>query len=203
MIDDLLAWLEQSEGPLAYLVLALAGGVEYVVPPLPGDTIVLFGAALAGTAGYSLWLVYACLTGGSIGGSLLAYSFGAWIGKNEQRWPRFMRGDKTRERIHTVVRRFERHGAIYLSINRFLPAFRAVFFVAAGMAGLPLWKVVVFGGASAAAWNAGLLGLGYALGHNHQEVRRVYREYTVVSLAVIGVVVLVLVGRWLWRKRAA
>ena len=203
MIEDLLSWLEQSEGPLAYLVLALAGSIEYVVPPFPGDTIVLFGSVLAGTAGYSVWLVYTCLTGGSIGGSLLAYAFGAWIGRNEERWPRFMRGEKTRERIRTVIRRFERHGAAYLAINRFLPAFRAVFFLAAGMAELSVWKVIVFGGASAAVWNAGILGLGYALGHNYEDLQRVYREYTVVSLAVVGAIALFFVVRWLWRRRGA
>ena len=203
MIEDLLSWLERSEGPLAYLVLALAGSVEYVVPPLPGDTFVLFGSVLAGTAGYSVWLVYASLTGGSIAGSLVAYGFGAWVGKSEEKWPRFMRGKKTRDRIRTVVRRFERHGAAYLAINRFLPAFRAVFFVAAGMAKLPVWKVVVFGGLSAAVWNAAILGLGYALGHNYDDLQRVYREYTLVSLAVVGAIVLAFGVRWLWRKRAA
>lgn len=203
MIEDLLSWLERSEGPLAYLVLALAGSIEYVVPPFPGDTIVLFGSVLAGTARYDVFLVYACITGGSIGGSLIAYAFGAWIGRHEEKWPRFMRGEKTRDRIETVIRRFERHGAAYLAINRFLPAFRAVFFLAAGMAELPVWKVIVFGGLSAAVWNAGILGLGYALGHNYEQLQGVYSDYTAISLGVIGAIALFFVVRWLRRKRAA
>lgn len=202
MIEDLLEWLERSEGPLSYLVLALAGSIEYLVPPFPGDTIVLFGSVLAGTAGYSAWLVYLCVTSGSIVGGVCTYGVGAWIGKREEKWPGFLRGEKTRDRIGTVIRRFERHGAVYLALNRFLPAFRAVFFLAAGMAKLPLWKVIVFGGLSAAVWNAALLGLGFALGHNFDELKRVYEEYTLVTLAVVGVIAAGFGIRWLWRKRA-
>ena len=202
MIEDLLDWLEHSEGPLSYLVLALAGSIEYVIPPFPGDTIVLFGSVLAGTAGYSVWLVYACVTAGSIAGGLCTYGVGAWMGQREDKWPGFLRGDKTRERLHTVIRRFERHGAVYLALNRFLPAFRAVFFLAAGMAKLPVWKVIVFGGLSAAVWNAGLLALGFALGHNFDELKRVYEEYTLITLVVVGAVALAFGARWLWRKRA-
>lgn len=186
---------------MAYLVLALAGAIEYVVPPLPGDTVTLFGAVLAGTAGYSLGLVYGCVTVGAIGGSLVAYAFGLWAGRNERRWPRWLRGEKTSRRIHTVIARFERNGAAYLAVNRFLPALRAVFFVAAGMAELPLWKVVVFGGLSAAVWNAGILAVGWAVGHNFDRLRSIYEQYTTWSLVVVGLLVLALVARWVWMRR--
>ena len=202
MLEDLLTWLEQSEGPLAYLVLGLAGALEYVVPPFPGDTVTLFGTVLAGTAGYSVALVYTSITVGAIGGSLLAYAFGLWLGRNEERWPRWLRGDKTVERIHTVIRRFDKHGAAYLAVNRFLPAFRAVFFVAAGMAELPLWKVIVFGGLSAAVWNAGILALGYAVGHNFDELKGIYQQYTLAAFAVVGAIALFFIVRWVWRKRS-
>lgn len=202
MIEDLLRWLEQSEGPLTYLALTLAGAIEYVVPPFPGDTVTVFGTVLAGTAGYSAVLVYLCITGGAIGGSLIAYGFGLWVGRHEDRWPRWLRGGKTAERIHTVIHRFEKHGAAYLAVNRFLPAFRAVFFVAAGMAELPVWKVVVFGGLSAAVWNAGILALGWAVGHNFEELRDIVEQYTVWSLAVVGLVVVAFVVRWIWQKRS-
>lgn len=202
MLEDLLTWLEQSEGPLAYLVLGLAGAIEYVVPPFPGDTVTLFGTVLAGTAGYSVALVYASITAGAIGGSLLAYAFGLWLGRNEERWPRWLRGEKTVQRIQTVIRRFDKHGAVYLAINRFLPAFRAVFFVAAGMAQLPVWKVIVFGGLSAAVWNAGILALGFAVGHNFDELKAIYHQYTLAAFGVVGAVVLFFVVRWIWQKRA-
>ena len=187
---------------LPYAVLGGAAALEYVFPPLPGDTVTLFGAFLAASAGYSPWLVYAVLTAGALGGSLVAYAFGAWVGRNEDRWPRFMRGDRTRRAIRTACDRFERHGAAYLVINRFLPALRAVFFVAAGMAGMPVWKVAVFGGVSAAIWNALILAAGYGLGANWERLRTFYETYTKWTLAAVAALVLVLFARWLIGRRA-
>jgi membrane protein DedA with SNARE-associated domain len=200
MVDELLIWLSEQEGPAAYLVLALASALEYIAPPLPGDTVALFGTFLAATAGYDPLLVYLVLTGGSIGGSLVAWSFGLYIGRHESRWPRFLRGDATRGRIRRVIERFESHGAIYLSLNRFLPALRALFFVAAGMAGMRAWKVVVFGGLSAAVWNLLILLVGFGVGENWEKLASLSEGYTYASLGLIGLVALGFGVRWLIRR---
>lgn len=202
IIEELLRWLQESEGPLAYLVLALAGAIEYVLPPFPGDTVTLFSTVLAGSAGYGLGLVYVCLTVGAIAGSLIAYAFGGWIGRHEERWPRFLRTPRNVGRIEALLERFRRHGAAYLAINRFLPAFRSLFFVTAGMAGLPVWKVVVFGGLSAAAWNLLIIAVGWAVGNNFDALRDIYDQYTFWSLAAVAALVCALVARHLWRSRA-
>ncbi len=200
MIDELLAWLSEREGPLGYLVLAAASAIEYIVPPLPGDTVTLFGTFLAATAGYSVALVYLTLTGGSIAGSLAAWGFGRYLGRHEAGWPGFLQREGTRRGIHRIIDGFERHGGLYLAINRFLPAVRSLFFVAAGMADMPAWRVVVFGGLSAAAWNLLILGVGYSVGNNWQRLESLSRDYTYASLAVAGVVTLVIAVRW-WLTR--
>jgi len=202
MMEELLRWLEGAEGPLAYVVLGGAAALEYVVPPLPGDTITLFGTVLAGTAGYSLALVYLTMTLGSIAGSLLPWALGLWLGHREERWPGFLRGEGTRRAIHNVIDRFERHGGAYLAVNRFLPALRAVFFLAAGMSELPLLKVVLFGGLSAAVWNALILGVGYSVGHNWERLRGLSESYTLLSLLAVGLLAAALGIRWIIRHRA-
>jgi len=203
MLDELLRWLSEAEGPAAYLVLAAASALEYVIPPLPGDTVTLFGTFLAATAGYDVLLVYVTLTGGSIAGSLVAWSFGLYIGRHEDGWPAFLRGARTRGRIHRVIDRFERHGAVYLSLNRFLPALRALFFVAAGMAGMRAWRVILFGGISAAAWNLLILFVGFGVGNNWERLEALSRDYTLASLAVVGAVALFFGARWLIRRRGS
>jgi membrane protein DedA with SNARE-associated domain len=81
---------------------------------------------------------------------------------------------------------------MYLAINRFVPAIRSVFFVAAGISNVPPWKVVVFGGLSAATWNGLILAVGYAIGDNWDRLLELYRKYTVVGIVLAAVVLLVL-----------
>lgn len=195
MIESLLHWLASNEGPLAYLVLGLAAALEYVFPPFPGDTVTLFGVFLAGTAGFSPWLVYLAIDLGSILGGLVAYAVGRHI--DPENPPRLLRGPRTRLAIDEVRRRFERHGAIYLALNRFLPALRAFFFVGAGIARIPVSRVVVWGAVSASLWNALLFGVGWAVGDNWERLADLASTYAWVALgiAVVAIALFVYVVR--------
>jgi membrane protein DedA with SNARE-associated domain len=202
MMEELRPWLQESEGPLAYLVLGLASLVEYVFPPFPGDSVALFGVFLAATAGYSVVWVYALLNLGALGGGMAAYGFGRWIAvRREHRTPRFLRGEQARQAIDAVLTRFERHGAAYLGLNRFVPALRSFFFIAAGMAKLPAWKVAVWGTVSAMAWNALLLALGWAVGRSYERLEGWVKAYSYVALIVVGLASLALLVKYLSRPK--
>lgn len=200
MLEEILRWVEHTEGPLPYVVLALGGASEYVVPILPGDTVTLFGAFLATTTGRHPLLVYAAINIGSIGGSLLAYAFGRWLAGRPGS-PVF-KSPRTRKAIRVIQARFARHGAMYLAINRFLPALRAFFFVAAGMIRMPVWQVLLYGGLSALAWNALILAVAWTVGDNWDALQRLFSRYTTGTLIVIAVVLAGLGVRWALRKRA-
>lgn len=199
-MDSLLDFLRQGGGPVTYLLLVAAAAVEYVFPPFPGDTVVLFGAFLAATANYAPAGVYAALTVGSLAGGMASYAFGRLF-HDESRWPGWLRGPRARWALRTLRQRFERYGAVYLALNRFLPAMRAFFFVAAGLARMPPWKVMLYGGISAAAWNALLLGAGYLVGNNWSRLRELSEQYTAVVLTFVGVIIAIMVLRVVWRRR--
>jgi membrane protein DedA with SNARE-associated domain len=201
MADEVMKWLSENEGPLAWLVLASAALAEYVAPFLPGDTITLFGTFLVASAGWAIAPVYVALLTGSIGGSLLAYGLGAWAGRHEERWPAFLRRDRPRRAIERVLLAFERHGALLLVVNRFLPAFRAFVFVGAGMAGLPLWKVAVLGGASAAAWSLLILVVGWSVGSEWDRLQQLVLDYTWIASAVLVLVALGFIVHAVIRRR--
>lgn len=191
-------YLSENEGPLAYLVLAAAGAAEYVFPPLPGDTLLLFGAFLAATLGYNVYYVYATMTFGSILGGIMAYGGGRWLVAHPSRLGFLDRLPHARRALHAVNDRFVRYGSLYLALNRFIPALRAFFFVGAGLARMPLSKVILYGGLSAALWNALLLGLGYAVGNNWDALVDYSKRYT---LLVGSLLVLLAVGMVLLRRR--
>ncbi|MCA9607490.1 MAG: DedA family protein [Myxococcales bacterium] len=202
MMDDLLAWLQATEGPVAYAVVGASAAVEYLFPPMPGDTIALFSIALAATAGYSILWVYVALNLGALVGGMSAYGVGRWIGAHRaERTPRFLRTQQAREALNSTIARFERHGELYLVANRFIPALRGFFFLAAGIARFPAWKVAVFGTLSAMLWNGLLLGLGWVAGSNFETLERWVSTYTWAALVVTVLVAVVLVVRALRARR--
>jgi membrane-associated protein len=146
-------------------------------------------------------LVFAVVTLGSLAGAALDYGIGRRLAHTpvEQLSGRKR---KAREKVQPLLAKFEKHGAVYVVINRFLPGIRAFFFIAAGMARLPLWKVLAWGALSAAAWNALIIGAGFAIGKNWDELLGLLRTYTTAAWIVIGLVVVILIARWLWKRRS-
>jgi membrane protein DedA with SNARE-associated domain len=196
------AWLEAHEGPSAYLVLGLAAMFEYLVPPLPGDTITLFGVSLASSAGWSPWAMYGALNAGAVVGGQLAYYAGRLVAPRERR-PRWLRGPRVEAELERVLALYRARGAVALALNRFVPAFRSVFFVAAGVAGLPPTAVLFWGALSACAWNGLLVGAGVLFGATFEALEDGLRRYAllvVVLLAALGAGWLV---RHLRRRRNA
>ncbi|MDH5492067.1 MAG: DedA family protein [Myxococcales bacterium] len=198
MLETILDYLREGEGPLAYLILAASAAIEYLIPPFPGDTISLFGTFLAATAGYSAWLVYLALTAGSVGGGMLTWAFGRYVGRHRDRWPAFLRRPRVERGIDRIVALFERHGAAYLVLNRFVPVSRAFFFIAAGMSGMRPLPVAIWGGLSAGLWNALILLLGYSAGRRWDRLQQLSHEYALLSGLAFAIVVGV---AWIWLRR--
>src|SRR5699024_9356965 len=135
----------------------LSAMIEYIIPPFPGDTVTVVGAVLIPAAGWPWWGVFAAVVVGSLAGASFNWWLGDWVSRtgDKKTWiHRFLQREAVRPRVDALLERFERHGSIYIVLNRFIPAFRAFFFLAAGMARLKLWKVLLFAALSAAMWNA-------------------------------------------------
>lgn len=197
MMDELLTWLQASEGPLAYAVLAAAALVEYVFPPFPGDTVALFGVFLAATSGFQVGWVYVALNLGALVGGMSAYGLGrVWGARRAGRQPRFLRTAKARAALDVVLARFAKHGPAYLALNRFVPGLRGFFFVAAGLVKLPAWKVALWGTLSAMLWNAALLALGWVVGERFDRLEELVATYSYVAIGVVVLVVVVVLWRF-------
>jgi membrane protein DedA with SNARE-associated domain len=78
---------------------------------------------------------------------------------------------------------------------------RAFLFVAAGTSGLPLGRVLLLGGFSAAIWNAALLAVGGLVARNAEELVALVDRYMLVAGALMAGLVLLLAARALWRRR--
>lgn len=196
---DLTAAIEALRGlpPAAVMAVLFAGALlEYVVPPLPGDTVVVAGAALVTAFGWPLWPVYAASTAGSVVGSAVSWAAGAAFvrrGGLERLSPRGAAA------VVSLTERFALHGPRYLVINRFTPGIRTFFFVAAGVAGLRLPAVLAWSALSAAAWNALLIGLGWWVGDNVALLEALLARYT-IGVGIVVAVAMAVVGLRVWAE---
>jgi len=180
---------------VAVLVLFLSSIVEYLFPPFPGDTVTLAGAALVPYAGVPLAWVFTAVTAGSLVGSMLVFFLGEWL----YRWQARRLHERGHHAFDALAEKFRRHGAAYVAVNRFLPGVRSFFFVAAGVARLPWPKVALWSLLSLAAWNALVVAAGLAVGSNVQRLEALFRQYTTVVWAALGLVAAGAGVRWLWR----
>jgi membrane protein DedA with SNARE-associated domain len=192
---ELQEFIEQARvlSPLGlYGLLFFAAFIEYVIPPLPGDTTVVAGVTLASAWGWDpVPFVFVVSSGAALGAST-AFAIGRWLST----WQSLHTlGRRRRLVVDDLVEKMRRRGPLYLVFNRFLPGVRAVFFLAAGVAGLRYRAVVFYAAVSALAWNSLLVWIGYSLGNNVETLDHVIRNYAVV----IGTVVATIVTLWLAR----
>jgi membrane protein DedA with SNARE-associated domain len=204
-VQSLLDLVAEHHTGLGPLVLFLSSLIEYVFPPFPGDLVTLFGAYLVVQGLWSFPFAMTLTVGGSLVGSVIGYGFGRWLAGRVERLPSEASLRRwtplTREKFMLLTARFERHGAAYIAINRFLPGIRAFFFVAAGAARMKLWKVLFFALLSALAWNGLILGVGYSVGANWERLRSLFASYTTVVWIALGGLLIGACAVWWVRKR--
>lgn len=176
--------------------------VELVFPPIPSEVILPFAGYLSQAGSLSLpWLVV-WSTVGSWLGSLVYYWIGRTIGM--PRAVRIIAATRVigRSDLERGAAWFERHGRWSVLVGRVIPGVRSVISLPAGAARMAMvpFSLLTIGGS--AVWNTVLIGLGAALGSQHQRLQQ-YLEYVdYVVYVAVGVAVAVLVLRRIREHRA-
>jgi len=181
----------------ALLLIFLLAWLEYVLPPVPGDTTMLFGFFLAGAGALPLRAVAAAAMSGSVLGSLTAYALGARLGRSYF----FLRSAWARDELARVEGWFARFGPRLLVVNRFLPGLRGLFLYAAGIGRMDLRPLAVYSTVSNALWVALLAWGGTSLGTSWDDVRAVFRRYVWGVAILVGVYLALSIARARRRRR--
>src|SRR5262245_13990194 len=127
--DSLINFASSANHPAGLALLVGSSALEYLFPPIPGDTITLLSAVLITAYGWSFWLVLLAGVLGSVLGSMATFWLGDRLRRRRER--RRAQGKATEQAtLDRMIARFELHGPAYLVINRFVPGIRALFFVA-------------------------------------------------------------------------
>jgi len=179
------------------LLVVLLAWLEYVFPPSPSDSTMLFAFFLAGRGTMTLPAVAAAALAGSVLGAMTAYAIGARLGRSYF----FLRSAWAREELARIERWYGRHGAWLLMVNRFIPGVRGFFLYAAGITRLGARAVLVHSTVSNVMWIALLAWAGTSLGTTWDEVRVVFRRYVWGIALFLAAYVVVAVVRA--RRRSA
>ena len=187
---------------LVYIMLFLGSGIEYVFPPFPGDTVLLFGAFLSGLGDIPLVWTFAAATAGSFLGSMGMYAFGATKGRKYFMKKNFRFFDAAR--VQSLENIYRRRGGAIIIVNRFIPAFRTFFFIAAGIAKMPPIRVAVYSFISILLWNVLIAGLGYRAGSDWDALKGYLDTYSRAVLAGLAILAVgYIVYRLVRKKRDA
>jgi membrane protein DedA with SNARE-associated domain len=85
-------------------------------------------------------------------------------------------------------------------VSRFLPAFRAIVPVFAGISGISFPRVAIPLAIASAAWYGALIAIGSLAGKNWSAIMDLFDRLSLVLLVIAGVLVAAL-GWWWWRTR--
>lgn len=189
--------LIHSVGPVAFLALGIVAFLEYLFPPLPGDTLLLLGGVYAVRGEQSWVLVFLAIVVGSLAGAAVNHKVGWWLGSRAEKKPFF---GIHPDQLHRLQERMRKVGTWLLLGNRFLPGVRALIFVAAGAAQMPLPRVLILGAISAVAHTAVVLALGAAVGGNLEKLEAIVSRYQTAFLLALLALAAAAGIRWGFRR---
>jgi membrane protein DedA with SNARE-associated domain len=198
-IEDLLQTLSGLPPALIYLIVGAGAAIENIVPPVPADTFVLFGAFLAAGGRASAWAIFLVTWMANVITALgvyeLAYRHGERLaGAPIARWL------LKPHQIQQISRFYVRFGVPALALSRFLPAFRAVVPVFAGLSRMPWYQVLPSIAVASGLWYGILVVIGTVAGHNWELVAGAFAQFNRVLLW-IAIPLLIIVVVWWWRTR--
>ncbi len=81
MTETMLAFADRFSGAYGYLILCVCACIENLVPPIPGDTVTLFGGYLTGIGRLNMFGVVLSTTVGSFAGFMMMFFLGRLLGR--------------------------------------------------------------------------------------------------------------------------
>jgi len=201
LLGDIVAWMEGLEPAWLYATIFLISFLENVIPPIPGDMVIVFAGYLVGLGHIAFFPVLVVATIGGTAGFMTLYGIGWSVGAavfdvDRMRW--VPKKAAVRARAWLL-----KYGYGVVAANRFLSGVRSVISLAVGAARMHPLPTTLWATASAGLWCALILFLGYWVGDQWAvigEYLRIYGQW-VIGLLILAVV-LYTVGRFYLAWRA-
>jgi len=188
---------------LVYGLIALSCFLENVFPPAPSDVFVVMAGFLSHAGRYQPGTIFLTAWLGGIAGAIAVYAAAeAFAGRfTESKLGRaLVNGDA----MAFLLKEYGRYGAAGLFVTRLLPGFRSVVAPFAGLNRIGFWRFLIPVTIASGAWYATLTWLGARIGDRWDLViSTLNRLTTALGAVAAGILALLLVGYFWWRRRKA
>jgi membrane protein DedA with SNARE-associated domain len=173
---------------------AIAIAAENLFPPIPSEVILPLAGLTAAAGGFSLAEAILWTTAGSVVGALLLYSLGRILGHERlariaARMPLVRSSD-----IDKTTAWFAKHGWKTVFFGRFLPIFRSLISIPAGVERMNVALFLALTTLGSFIWNFIFVYAGFRLGENWDRVEPYaewFQRLVIVAVVVVGVVFVV------------
>lgn len=188
-----------------YTVFFLIAYLENIIPPIPGDVIIVFGGYLAADGLISFTSVLLLTTVASVFGFMsmyyVGYRWGSEINRKRHRFWLFRYLDyKYMTRAQKWMNRW---GQGVIMANRFLAGTRSIISLISGISQTNVKFTILSSFLSSILWNSVLLGSGWFIKENWEIIGSYLSYYSWAILA--GITVFILIRWWMYhsfKKRA-
>ncbi len=189
-VEEIIQYLTSTHFPLLYvfLIAFLAPFVENLLPPAPGDSLLVFVGTIVGLGKADFTLILLTATIGSTLGFLVMFLLGRYFGDKIVNSNRFKFINE--KNMRKPRRWFHKYGYKVIVVNRFLSGTRSVISFLAGISNMRLRYSIVLAAISSLIWNSLLIYLGMVFGDNWRFVYDKVQEYGLyiapVAIIIIG-----------------
>jgi membrane protein DedA with SNARE-associated domain len=199
MFSNLADWVTEVIDQLGYLGVGLLVALENLFPPIPSEIVLPFAGFVARDGQANLFGMIVAATVGSLVGAWILYGISAWIGPERIEHFLFRYGKWVRLTHADVIKTetwFDKHSTQAVLICRCVPLIRSLISIPAGLRRMPFARFTVYTAIGSLVWNAALIGAGYGLRSQWDQVEPVM---SVLQYAVIAAIVLA-IAWFLWRR---
>jgi len=201
ILSVLSTFIMHTEASMGYLGIVLLMGIESCCIPLPSEVIMPFAGYLTTSAGaaavgqqFNLWGVGLAGAIGCVVGSIPAYYAGMYGGR-----PFILKYGKyllmSPHDLDMADRWFDKRGDITVFVARLLPVIRTFIAFPAGVNKMNMTKFIVYTFLGSFPWCLMLAWVGVKVGQNLEVLKPWFHRFD----AVIGLVLLIGMGLWIYR----
>ena len=199
MADSFLQFIKGIDSAYLYPALFVSAVLENLIPPIPGDTVTLFGAYLVGIGQLHFSGVFAATALGNFTGFMLLFFLGRFLEKEFFLNRNFRYFPK--ESLLKAEQWFQQFGYMIILFNRFLSGARSVISIFSGISKLKTGKVALYCMISCLVWNGMLVYAGYKAGKNWEAITVFLKQYNKIVLVIIIAGVTIFALKRIFRRR--